>query len=130
MFAEYHKSAASFPGISLEKERSLIAKAQRGSRKSQQEIVLRHRGFVLFRLRKKVFPRLLHRLGDDLMAESVPVLYQKIKSYDLDYRDRSGHPKPVRFVSYIWKRIDGFIIDSTRKELKRERMETVGLAQE
>ncbi len=28
-----------------------------------------------------------------------------------------GNPNPVKFVSYIWKRIDGFLIDSLKKEL-------------
>ena len=37
------------------------------------------------------------------------------------YRDKNGDFKPVRFSSYIWKRIDGFILDSLKKELERER---------
>ena len=35
---------------------------------------------------------------------------------DLNYRDKKGNPNPVKFVSYIWKRIDGFIIDSLKRE--------------
>jgi DNA-directed RNA polymerase specialized sigma subunit len=37
---------------------------------------------------------------------------------NLDYRDKHGNLKPVRFISYIWKRIDGFIIDYLREEMK------------
>ena len=40
------------------------------------------------------------------------------------YRDKKGNFKPVRFSSYIWKRIDGFILDSLKKELERERRHT------
>jgi len=28
----------------------------------------------------------------------------------------------VKFVSYIWKRIDGFIVDSLREQLRKERV--------
>jgi hypothetical protein len=43
-------------------------------------------------------------------AASDPVLYAKVGTYNLKYRDRKGKPKPVRFGSYIWKRIDGLAI--------------------
>ena len=56
------------------------------------------------------------------MAEAVPVLYAKVQTYDLAYRDKHGHPKPVKFVSYIWKRIDGFILDSLKEELRQDRL--------
>jgi len=49
--------------------------------------------------------------------ETILIVYKKIDSYDLGYCDKKGNPKPVKFISYIWKRIDGFIIDSLRKEL-------------
>jgi hypothetical protein len=81
---------------------------------------LRHVGFVVFRLYRKVFPDLLRRFGQDLLEETILVLYAKVQTYDLAYRDKQGHPKPVKFVSYIWKRIDGHIIDSLRRELSRE----------
>lgn len=31
--------------------------------------------------------------------------------------NKSGEPKPVRFRTYIWKRIDGFILDYLKKEM-------------
>jgi len=52
-----------------------------------------------------------------LLAEAILIVYKKIESYDLNYCDKHGNPKPVKFTSYIWKRIDGFIIDSLKKEL-------------
>jgi len=104
----------------LSEERRLIALAQKGSKKSSEEIVLRHIGFLIFRLHKKAFPSFLKRFGEDLVSEATFILYQKIKTYDLDYCDKQGNPKPVKFVSYIWKRVDGFILDSLKKEIRKE----------
>ena len=107
--------------LSLVEERRLIALAQRGSEQNIQELVLRHIGFVIFRLHRKVFPDLLRRFGDELLAEAILVLHAKIQTYDLTYRDKSGQPKPVKFVSYIWKRIDGQILDSLKRELEHDK---------
>jgi len=106
-----------YPKLSLPEERHLILKAQKGSKKSKEELVLRHVGFVIFRIHKVAFPALVQRFGEDLLEEAILILYKKIKSYDLNYRDNKGNPNPVKFTSYIWKRIDGFIIDTLKKEL-------------
>jgi hypothetical protein len=95
--------------------------AQRGSEESTQELVLRHIGFISFRLHRRVFPHLLTRFGEDLLSEAIPILYAKIQTYGLRYRDRQGHFKPVRFASYIWKRIDGHILDGLKRGLEREK---------
>lgn len=83
---------------------------------------MRHIGFVSFRLHRRVFPDLLRRFGEELLSEAIPILYAKIQTYGLDYHDKSGQPKPVRFVSYIWKRIDGHILDGVKRELEREKL--------
>jgi DNA-directed RNA polymerase specialized sigma subunit len=106
-----------YPKLSLSEERQLISKAQKGSKKSKQELVLRHVGFLIYRIHKVAFPALAQRFGDDLLEEAILIIYKKIGSYNLDYRDKKGKPNPVKFTSYIWKRIDGFIIDSLRREL-------------
>jgi len=106
-----------YPKLSLPEERHLISKAQKGSKKSREELILRHVGFVIFRIHKVAFPALIQRFGEDLLEEAILILYKKIKSYDLNYRDNKGNPNPVKFTSYIWKRIDGFIIDTLKKEL-------------
>lgn len=100
----------------------MIAAAQRGSERSAQEIVLRHIGFVSFRLHRRAFPDFLRRFGEELLSEAIPILYAKIQTYDLDYCDKSGQRKPVKFVSYIWKWIDGFIIDALKEELRNDRL--------
>lgn len=53
-------------------ERRLIASAQRGSERSTHELVLRHIGFVSFRLHRRVFPDLLRRFGEELLSEAIP----------------------------------------------------------
>ena len=106
------------PRISLSEERRLIQKAQKGSKKSKDELVLRHINFLIFRIHKVAFPELIQRFGEDLLEEAILIVYNKIENYDLDYCDKQGNPHPVRFISYIWKRIDGFIIDYLRKEMK------------
>jgi len=117
MWNTYKPIIQRYPRISLSEERCLIYKAQKGSRKSKDELVLHHVWFLIFRIHKIAFPDLIRRYGEDLLSEAILITYKKIDSYDLDYRDKLGNPKPVKFVSYIWKRIDGFIIDSLKNEL-------------
>jgi DNA-directed RNA polymerase specialized sigma subunit len=110
-----------YPRLSLMEERRLITKAKRGNKAEIDELVLRHVGFIIFRIHKKVFPFYATRFGEDVFAQAVFILYDKIKTYNLRYRDKYGVFKPVRFSSYIWKRIDGFILDFLKKELAMER---------
>ncbi len=101
MWELYRSTISQYPKIPLPEERRLIALAQKGSKKSAEEIVLRHIGFVIFRIHKRAFPEFLRRFGEDLLSNSIPVLHQKIKTYDLNYCDKHGNPKPVKFASYI-----------------------------
>ena len=129
MWEGYKNIIQRYKNIPLSEERRLLARAKRGSKKSADEIVLRHIGFVIYRLHKRGFRDYVLRFGEDLVSESIPLLYRKIKTYDLNYRycDSEGTLRPVKFSSYIWKRIDGFIIDSLKKEARRERQEVSGL---
>ena len=122
MWGSYGELARRYPKIPLEAERDLIARAQRGSRNSRDEIVLRHIGFIIFRLHRKLLPPYLRRHGPEMLSAALPTLYGKVKSYGLDYRDQKGRPNPVKFASYVWKHVDGFIIKSIKKELELERM--------
>lgn len=65
--------------------------------------MLRHIGFLIFRIHKKVFPALIRRFGEDMLEEAILISYKKVESYDLDYRNKQGEPNPVKFASYIWK---------------------------
>ena len=117
----YYRTLSQYPVLSLPEERRLIAKAKRGYKTETEELILRHVGFIIFRIHKKAFPAYATRFGEDILAQAVLILYDKIKTYNLRYRDKNGDFKPVRFSSYIWKRIDGFILDSLKEELARER---------
>lgn len=123
MFKTYCKNIPKYPKLSLDEESRLIAQAKRGDKVKADELVLRHIGFVIFRIHKIIFPAYRDRFGEDILSQAIFILYDKIQSYDLRYKDGDGNPKPVRFSSYAWKRIDGFIIDSLKKELERERQE-------
>lgn len=69
----YRNVIQRYPALSLMEERRLIASAQRGSERSVQELVLRHIGFVSFRLHRRVFPDLLRRVGEELLSEAIPI---------------------------------------------------------
>ena len=103
--------------ISLSEERHLIERAQKGFVKSKDELILRHVNFLVSRIRNIVFSDCLKRFGEDLLSEGILIIHAKIHDYDLAYCNKLGEPTPVRFRSYVWKRIDGFIIDYLKKEM-------------
>ncbi len=117
MWESYKGISQRYPRVSQAEERRLISAAKKGSKRHKDELILCLVGFFIFRIHKRVFPHLIHRFGEDLLEEAILIAYKKIESYDLDYRDKQGNPHSVKFVSYIWKRIDGFIVDSLKKEL-------------
>ena len=120
MWKTYRSIICKYPRISLQEERQLIREAKRGGNAQAQELVLRHIGFVIFRIHKRAFPAYARRFGEDILSQAIFILYDKIKTYDLRYKDKNGNSKPVRFSSYIWKRIYGFIIDYLKNELEKE----------
>jgi hypothetical protein len=120
MWKTYRSIIRKYPRISLQEERRLIREAKRGGKAQAQELVLRHIGFVIFRINKRAFPAYVRRFGEDILSQSIFLLYDKIQTYSLRYYDSKGNFKPVRFVSYIWKFIDGLILASLKKELRHE----------
>ena len=120
MWKTYRDVIRKYPRISLQEERRLIREAKRGGKAQAQELVLRHIGFVIFRIHKRAFPAYARRFGEDILSQAIVVLYERVQSYNLRYHDQSGNFKPVRFVSYIWKFIDGLILASLKKELRHE----------
>ena len=119
MFETYRHIIRKYPKISTYQERRLIKQAQGRSKAKKDELVLRHVGFVIFRIHKITFPAYRVRFGEDILSQAILMLYDKIKTYNLRYKDRHGNSKPVRFSSYIWKRIDGFIIDYLKTLLSK-----------
>ena len=123
MFETYRKTIPKYAKLTLQEERRLIAQAKRHCEGKADELILRHIDFIIFRIHKIVFPIYRDRFSEDILSQLVFILYDKIQSYDLNYKDKEGNLKPVRFSSYVWKRIDGFIIDYLKKELARERQQ-------
>ena len=121
MWKTYRSLIRRYPKISLQEERRLIREAKKGSKQAADELVLRHIGFVIFRIHKRAFPAYARRFGEDILSQTIFILHDKIRTYNLRYYDKEGHFKPVRFVSYIWKFIDGLILASLRKELRHEK---------
>lgn len=119
MWEAYSSVIRKYPKLNLCEERRLIREAKKQKEKAD-ELVLRHISFIIFRIHKKMFPRYIERFGEDILSQAIFVLYAKIKSYNLRYRDQQGNFKPVRFVSYIWKAVDGLILAYLKKELERE----------
>lgn len=64
MWKTYRHIIRRYPRISLEEERHLIQKAQNGSKKSKDELVLRQISFLIFRIHKVVFPEFIQRFGE------------------------------------------------------------------
>ena len=126
MWKTYRSIIRQYPKISLQEDRRLIRKAKKGSKQAADELVLRHIGFVIFRIHKRAFPVYVRRFGEDILSQAIFILHDKIQTYNLRYYDKKGHFKPVRFVSYIWKFIDGLVLASLRKELRYEKQRVTG----
>lgn len=116
----YSSVLQKYPKLTLREERRLIREAKKRKDKAD-ELVLRHVSFVIFRICKRTFPKYIQRFGEDILSQAIFILYDKIKSYNLRYYDKQGNFKPVRFVSYIWKAIDGHILACLKKELAKEK---------
>ena len=120
MWKAYSSIIKKYPRITLQEERRLIRQAKKEKDKAD-ELVLRHISFLIFRICKKTFPKYIERFGEDILSQAIFMLYGKIKTYNLRYYDKQGNFKPVRFVSYAWKAVDGHILASLKKELEREK---------
>jgi hypothetical protein len=76
-----------FQKLSLIEERRLIRRAKRGSQKDIEELVLRHVGFIAFRIYKKAFPVYIERFGEDILSEATFILYDlRLIIFDIEIR--------------------------------------------
>ena len=46
----------------------------RGQQKETEELLLRHVGFIIFRIHKKTFPAYVNRFGEDIFSQAVYLL--------------------------------------------------------
>ena len=87
MFEAYRKTIPEYQKLSLDEERRLIAQAKRGDKGKADELSLRHIGLVIFRINKIIFPIYRDRFSEDILSQLVVILYDKILSYVLSYKD-------------------------------------------
>ena len=120
MWKRYSSITRKYSKLTFQDERRIIRQAKKQKDKAD-ELVLRHVSFVIFRICKKTFPKYIERFGEDILSQAIFMLYEKIKTYNLRYYDKQGNFKPVRFVSYIWKAVDGHILACLKKELEKEK---------
>ena len=79
MFETYRNIIRKYPKLSIYQERRLIKQAQGRSKVKKDELVLRHIGFVIFRIHKIAFPAYRVRFGEDILSQAILILYDKIK---------------------------------------------------
>ncbi|OGS10448.1 MAG: hypothetical protein A2234_00790 [Elusimicrobia bacterium RIFOXYA2_FULL_58_8] len=80
MWKTYGEVARSHPKLLPLEERCMIARAQAGSKRIRDKLVFHHIGFIMWRLRKKVFPDYLKRHGDDILSAAILELYRKVET--------------------------------------------------
>jgi hypothetical protein len=87
MWKTYRSIIRQYPKISLQGDRRLIRKAKKESKQAASELVLRHIGFVIFRIHKRAFPAYARRFGEDILSQAIVLMYAKIQTYNLRYYD-------------------------------------------
>jgi hypothetical protein len=96
MWKIYSGIVRRYPKITLSEERRLILEAQKGSKENKDELVLRHIGFLIFRIRKKVFPHLIQRFAEDLLEEAILIVYTKVKGREPEIKQTLSEPDEIR----------------------------------
>ena len=94
MFENYRKSILKYQKLTLQEERHLIAQAKRHCKGKADELILRHIGFVIFRIHRIIFPIYQDRFSEDILSQIIFILYDKIQSYDLKYKGKEGNSNP------------------------------------
>ena len=119
MFDQYKQIIRKYPKLPLLDERRLIRFAKRGNSSAQRTLLLHQVGFLIFRIRTTLYPSVVREYGEDILQECLLWTPNKIRSYNLRYRNVKGVFQPVQFRSYIWKGVTGVILQYIRKN-KRE----------
>lgn len=138
MWKIYRNIIRRYPKISLQEERRLIRKAKKGSKQAADELVLRHIGFVIFRINKRAFPAYASRFGGDILSQAIGSLVRHslstfgVRNFFLQYRAMHGHlyrsyqlsrlgPCSLRFENYIMRYVRHGMM-ARRVKLRGERM--------
>lgn len=116
LFESYYEIARNYRKLSLVEERKLIAKAKQGKASARQKLILCQTGFFLYRVNTMLYQAIRMRYGEDIIHECMKYALEKVSSYNLRYRNKSGELKPVYFRTYLWKGITGIIAGSVKKK--------------
>jgi hypothetical protein len=114
MFKQYRQIIKQYPKLPLHHERKLIRLAKKGNSPALQTLLLHQVGYFVFRIRTALYPSVVREFGEDILQECLLWTPQKIRSYNLRYRNREGIFQPVLLRSYIWKGITGVIFQYVR----------------
>ena len=115
MFESYYEIARKYQNLLLHDERKLITQAKRGKISAKQELILYQIGFFLFRINTMLYPPIRKQYGEDILHECMKYALERVSSYNLRYRNKSGKFQPVYFRTYLWKGVTGVIISSVKK---------------
>jgi hypothetical protein len=123
MFEHYKQVIKQYPKLPLLDERRLIRFAKRGNSSAQQTLLLHQIGYFIFRIRTILYPSVVREYGEDILQECLLWTPNKVRSYNLRYRNVKGVFQPVQFRSYIWKGITGVILQYVRKNRREKEQE-------
>jgi len=117
MFESYQKIMNQHNKLPLRQERKLIHLAQRGVVEAQNKLLRHLIGFFVIRVRTTAFPSFSLLYGEDIIQDCVIMAAEKIKTYNLEYKNKYGELQPLHFSTYIWKSVTGLIY-SYRKRMR------------
>ena len=80
MFETYRNNILKYQKLSLDEERHLIAQAKRGDKGKADELILRHIGFVIFRINKIIFPIYRDRFSADPDRSNDAFIYEALNN--------------------------------------------------
>ncbi len=117
MFESYQKIMNQHKKLPLKQERKLIHLAQQGVVEAQNKLLCHLIGFFVIRVKTTAFPSFFLRYGEDIIQDCVIMAVEKIKTYNLEYKNKFGELQPLHFSTYIWKSVTGLIY-SYKKHMK------------
>ncbi len=116
LFELYREIIKQHKTLSLKHERKLIALAQKGASWAQEKLLLHLIGFFVFRIRTALYPAVFRRYGEDLIQECLLLAAEKIRTYNLTYRNKAGELQPVHLSTYMWKYVTGLMYSYGRNK--------------
>ncbi len=115
----YQEIIEQYKKLSLKYERKLIAFAKKGNSLAQNKLLLHLVGFFLFRIKTTLYPSIVKQYGEDILQECLLLAIEKIHTYNLRYKNKTGELQPVHLSTYMWKSVTGLMLSfiKTNKEI-------------